>query len=102
MDGGPDFYGVTKDAAQVVGGAATATGGYLYFTKTLGWVRLTVGAGTTFMGGMIGYGTIHRLTGIEDGVCAGLAATATLGVIYAVRAATGKLEVLDWFGRKSA
>jgi len=53
------------------------------------------------MGGMIGYGTIHRLTGMEDGVCAGLAATATLGVIYAVRAAAGKLEALDWFGRKT-
>lgn len=96
-----ELFGVTKEAAQVVGGAATATGGYLYFTKTLGWVRLSIGAGTTFIGGMVGYSQIHRLTGLEDGVCAGLAATATLGVIYAVRAAAGKLDAMELFGRKA-
>jgi len=100
MDGWHEL-GVTKEAAQVVGGAATATGGYLYFTKTIGWVRVTVGGMTTFMGGMVGYGTIHRLTGLDDGICAGLAATATLGVIQAVRAAAGKLDALEWIGRKA-
>ena len=92
-----DDYGITQQAAQVVGGAATATGGYLYFTRTLGWVRLTVGAGTTFLGGMIGYNTIHRLTGLDDGVCAGVAATATLGVIYAIRVAASKINAGQWF-----
>lgn len=101
MDGGHEAFGIGTETARVIAGSATATGGYLYFTKTQGLFRLALGAGTTFLGGLVGYDSISSLTGFTGGVSSGLAATATLGVIYAVRAAAGKFDATALFGRKA-
>jgi hypothetical protein len=97
MDAGNHF---TSDTAQVVAGAATAAGGYLYFTKTQGW-RVVLGAAVTFGGGWIGHEAVTNVIGNHHGLASGIAATATLGVIFSVRKAAAKLDAAQWLeGRK--
>lgn len=106
MDGGHELFGISKEAAQVVGGAAVATGGYGYFTKARGW-KLIVGIVTSFGGGVMFYeagsGVVSFFTDKNiPAVASGVAGTMTLGVIYALRKAAEKLDLLEFFGRKPA
>lgn len=100
MDGGHEAFGVGTETARVIAGAAVGAGGYLYFTKTRGW-RMVAGALTSFGGGMIGYRSIVSATDIDAGLAAGLACTATLGIIFAVRKWAEHLGIAAWIGRKA-
>lgn len=104
MDG--SHLGIGTEAAQVVGGAAVATGGYGYFTKARGW-KLIVGIVTSFGGGVMffeaGSGVVSFFSDKPmPALSAGVAGTMTLGVIYALRKAAERLDLLEWFGRKPA
>lgn len=101
---GPHTYGFGVETAQVVGGAATATGGYLYFTVARGW-KMALGAATSFGGGVMFYRAGSAAVSLVfaepmPNLAAGVAGTMTLGVIYALRKAAEKLDIGQLFGRK--
>lgn len=96
MDAGNHF---SHETAQVVAGAATAAGGYVYFTKTQGW-RVIMGAAVTFMGGFIGFEAMINIVGNHPGVASGIASTATLGIIFSVRKAAERFDVSSWLGER--
>lgn len=102
MEGWPEL-GITKEAAKVIGGAATATGGYLYFTAARGW-KMAIGAVTSFGGGVMFYNAGAVAVGLffadpMPDLAAGVAGTMTLGTIYALRKAAEKLELATLFGK---
>lgn len=97
MDG-PETYGISQETARVVAGSAIATGGYGYFTKARGW-RLVVGIATSFGGGVLFYRAAMPAVGLLVGdnmpdLAAGVAGSATLGIIYAIRKWSGALELM--------
>ena len=105
MDGGHELFGVSRETAQVIGGAAVATGGYGYFTKARGW-KLIVGIVTSFGGGVMffeaGSGVVSFFSDKPmPALASGVAGTMPLGVIYALRKAAERLDLLEWFGRKA-
>lgn len=102
MDGSQ--FGIGPDAAQVVGGAAVATGGYAYFTNAGGW-KFALGICTTFGGGVMFFDAGMSVVAMFSdksmpSIAAGIAGTMTLGVIYALRKAVEKLDLAAWIGRK--
>lgn len=105
MDGGHELFGVSRETAQVIGGAAVAAGGYGYFTKARGW-RFALGVLTSFGGGAMffeaGTSFIALFTDKPmPAVASGVAGTLTLGVIWALREGARRLDLLEWFGRKA-
>lgn len=90
---GKELLHVGVENAQVIGGAAVATGGYLYFNKVRGFIKPLIGCIVTFAGGVEFHAPVEHLLGFETPVAAAFASASTLGVLYAIQQAAFRVDL---------